>query len=349
MEGELQAEPIRIAVLCGTDDARGMVTDRDQAAMLEGNNDLWRLVDGFDKGAFFWRRMHLAPNYFRQQARWDLGRYHVALNLISDPDQNPRTLAVADKVLAGTRLPVVNRPSAMASTQRHEIAGRLAGLPGLVVPKVLLLRNPTLERVRKRCEETGFRFPAIVRLAGTHTGEIVGLFDRPEDVEGVYGDRRNAYFLIEWVDLRFADGLYRKSRFFVIGDSIIPRQHIVAKGWNIHGRDSLSMLENEAWMEEMRRVILGGFAGLDPRIQAALRAIHERVTLDCFGIDACMTEDNRLVIFEVNATMNFFPKSGFRPEWPQARTLQPASEAMLGLVLAKAGRASQDRQQGGIA
>jgi hypothetical protein len=135
--------------------------------------------------------------------------------------------------------------------------------------------------------------------------------------------------------LRFADGLFRKSRFFVFGDAIIPRQHIIAEGWNIHGRDGRWMRESEALMAESRRVILGGVAALAPSIRAALDAVRERIRLDCFGIDGCMAEDGRLVIFEVNATMNFFPGSGFRPESPQAQTLGPATAALERVIRAK--------------
>ena len=66
----------------------------------------------------------------------------------------------------------------------------------------------------------------------------------------------------------------------------------------------------------------------------ALRVVRERMALDFFGMDFGIASDGRVVLFEANATMNFFP---FLTE-PQfayvQRCLVPAQHAfreMLGL------------------
>ena len=54
---------------------------------LKGNNDYWRLVD---LNRFDVTRIQIAPNYFRTPHRWDLSRFEVVLNTITDLDQSPK-------------------------------------------------------------------------------------------------------------------------------------------------------------------------------------------------------------------------------------------------------------------
>ena len=41
-------------------------------------------------------------------------------------------------------------------------------------------------------------------------------------------------------------------------------------------------------------------------VHEMLKAIGERIPLDFFGLDFSLTGDDQLVLFEANATMNFF-------------------------------------------
>ena len=47
--------------------------------------------------------------------------------------------------------------------------------------------------------------------------------------------------------------------------------------------------------------------GLPEAATATLHRVRERMGLDFFGIDFGMTADDELILFEANATMNFFP------------------------------------------
>jgi glutathione synthase/RimK-type ligase-like ATP-grasp enzyme len=43
----------------------------------------------------------------------------------------------------------------------------------------------------------------------------------------------------------------------------------------------------------------------DPAVERVLATVRERMGLDFFGMDFGVTEDDRLVLFEANATMSF--------------------------------------------
>lgn len=329
-------DTIRVAVLCGSDNERTIGWDRSAIIDSKGNNDSWRLLSQLDRQHFSWRRMHITPGYFRQQRRWSLGYYHLAWNMITDPDQNPQTLEVATKVLASLKLPVVNRPSLIESTRRDRVAQLLQGTPDVVVPKVLLLRNPTKDRVERAVQAAGFRFPAIVRLIGTQSGKVLGICANVDDMRPIFGDRRHAFFMTEFHDLRFGDGFFRKTRFMFIGDAIVARQHIISDNWNVHGADNRRVTATrEAFQQESDAMLLGGAEALRPRDRDRLAAIRQRVPLDYFGLDCCLAEDGRLVVFEVNATMNIWPMEGRMDDDNRRIPTERAIAAVRWLILAK--------------
>ncbi len=329
---------LRIGVLCGSDDNPSQLREAEIDVDVTGNCDALRLLRLLDPERFRISLCQISPNYLRQALRWNFGKLDLVWNIISDVDDNPATLAVARKLLPEGTAPVVNLPAQVVRTRRHEIAERLQGIEGVRVPKVLLLRNPTLERMRLLTREADFRFPAIVRRTGAHTGEVVGVFDSPEAVEGVYGDRRTEYYVTEYVDVRRPDGLYRKTRFFFIGEEAIVRQHIVHDDWNIHGGSSREFMgAHEALLEESRRMLVDGFDALPAATREAVQAVRRRIGLDYFGLDAYLDEDGGLVVFECNATMNFNP--AFRnPKTQHNRAALPrAMGAIERLILTKTG------------
>ena len=331
------AERPAVGLLVGSDAARGHAFDPSLATHSLGTSDVIALVNLLDRETFDFNRLHLTRHYFRKPVQWDLRKFAVLWNLISDPDQNPETLDVADRLTRGFAGGVINPPRLVGRTRRHEVWRTLAGVPDVHAPKVLRLKYPSLERLKAAADAEGFRFPAIVRRTGTHGGEVVGVFERPEDVEGVYGDRRSEYYVTEFIDVRRADGLYRKTRFFFIGEAVVVRQHIVHDDWSIHGRASRQfMVAREDLLEESRRMLLGGYEALSPVTQRALHAIRETIGLDYMGLDAYVRPDGALVVFEANATMNFNP--AFRnPHTQHNRAALPrALDAIRTLLLAKA-------------
>lgn len=303
----LSPDVARIGIICGCDIVRKIVFDRSVETGGVGNNDAVVMLKMLDPPVDI-RRMHLTPGYFRQSQRWTLQYTDVLWNLISDVDQNPATLDVAEKVVNDAVVPVINPPNMIWRTRRHSIAQILGDLDNVHAPKVLLIKYPTLERVRRLVSESDFSFPAIVRKTGTHNGDVVGVFSSPEEMEQIYGDRKNEYYLIEFVDVRRDDGLYRKTRFFFVGDEVVTRQHIISEDWSVHGRSSRGIMQSdERLVAEGRTMLVDGFEALPDATRAAVHSIRQRVGLDYFGLDCCIMDDGRVVVFECNATMNFNP------------------------------------------
>ncbi len=295
----------RLGILSGCDTIDSIEHDRTRELAVEGNNDMAQFVV---ESGFKWLRFHVIPSYFEQPLRFNMKNRHLLCNIVTDPDLNPRVLKVIERIAEESGLPMLNRPERMWQTARDTCAEVLSGIPDLIVPKVIRLADPSLRRLQERMEETGFRFPALVREPGRHNGEFVGLFEKPGDLAALFEDRTKEYLLTEFVDFASPDGLYRKDRFFFIGDTIIPRHRITANVWNLHANSRKTLMaEDESLREEERLMVTGGFEGMHPTTQSVLLEIRTRLGLDYFGLDCNVRPDGEVVLFEANATTNFFP------------------------------------------
>lgn len=252
-------------------------------------------------------KLPLDRHSLRQRRRPELHPYRVILNLITDPDQNPKTLENLKKLLRGYSGQVLNRPESVIRSTRDQVAKLLDGTPGLIAPKVVRVRNARPDPVAGAIERTGMRFPLIVRLAGTHTGIIVGLFDDMDELRAAI-TQPGEHIVIEFVDFRSEDGLYRKYRAFFIGERIIFRHMLVSDTWNVHASDRTRfMADRPDLLAEEQALFEKGEDAFPAGAMQTLAAVRDRMPLDYFGMDFGIAPDGQIVLFEANATMNFFP------------------------------------------
>ncbi|WP_442678354.1 hypothetical protein ACSBM8_12565 [Sphingomonas sp. ASY06-1R] len=304
MNGPTEEKRLRIGYLGGGDHLSGLA-DEEIAIESRGSTDLHRVRErSLDR----WLRLQIPRNYLRLAGKHNFANFHILLNLITDADQNPETLAVLEKILKGYKGRLLNKPAAVAKTTRDQVARTLAGIEGLFVPRVA--RFVGKERVAlSAIERVGVRFPAILRSTGTHSGEILGLVDSAQDALRQIVPT-TTYFLTEYIDTRSPDDLYRKMRIFFIGERQIIRHLLISDQWNVHASARARFMAGRpALVMEERQCVEDGVDALPERTRQALRQIQARMNLDFFGADLALREDGELVLFEANPTMNFFPFS----------------------------------------
>lgn len=334
-------EKILVAVLTGWDRASPSDYFSKDDVHYEGNNDLWRLID---KTACHWVRYHIGPGYLRQSRRWNMLRPDVVLNLISDVDENRKTLGLAQRLTAPIRDRLINDPANIRRTGREDVSRALPGIPNLIVPKSRRLRRASPARLHTLIEKENVQFPVIVRRPGTHTGRTVALCETPDDLaqrlEGVPSD----YILTELVDNQWSDGLYRKMRLFYLGGEVILRHVLISDTWSIHGaaRGGL-MKERKELRDEERRYFEGGEELIMERASAIIKEAARRLRLDYFGMDCGPTEDGQFVLFEANATMNIVGRTN-NPLYQYARGgYAVGQEALRRLLLLRAKTSTKSR------
>lgn len=323
----IEAKRPRIGYISGGDHLVGYVGE-DVPVANAGSTDLYHVRD---RALDQWQRLLIPRNYLRFELRYKFCNFNTLVNLITDPDLNPTTLGLLEKVLKAYKGRLLNPPSAVARTTRDQVARTLAGVDGLMVPKVARFVGKAPAALAA-IQKAGCTFPAILRSTGTHSGRIVGLVDGPEEVLRLI-QPRETYFLTQFVDARSPDGLFRKLRVFFIGERQVIRHLVISDHWNVHAaaRDDF-MADKPALVAEERRVVEGGVAALPERTQVILRQIKARMRLDFFGADLALREDGSVILFEANPTMNFFPFSDDPQFAPLEIARERAAEAF-GLML----------------
>lgn len=297
----MSARQASLLFVIGSDQLAG--TTPDGRPQYAGCTDLHRMFDKREPVHV----LKLDRHTLRQRRRPELHPYRLILNLITDPDQNPKTLENLGKLLREYSGQVINPPAAVMRSTRDRVAKLLEGTPGLIAPKTVRVRNAKPDLVVGAIERADLKFPLIVRLAGTHTGIIVGLFDRIDDVRAAI-TQSGEHIVTEFADFRSEDGLYRKYRAFFIGEQIIFRHMLVSDAWNVHAADRMRfMVDRPELLAEEQAMFEHAGGALPAGVIDTLEAIRTRMPLDYFGMDFGILPDGRVVLFEANATMNFFP------------------------------------------
>jgi hypothetical protein len=269
---------------------------------LSGSTDLWRLIQHEPH-----HRLHVTRNFFRQSRRPELSGYPILFNMITEPEQNARTLENLRKILRGLPGKVVNRPEAVLRSTREQVAKLLHGVPGLIAPAAVRLLPGKANLAAVAIAKAGMSGRMILRQAGTHGGKIVGVFDAVEALVGAL-DPGKEHLATQFVDFRSADGLYRKYRVFFIGERMVLRHMLVSDDWNVHAKDRTRfMTARPELIAEERALFEAGAEPFEPPVQAVLDEIRKRMPLDFFGMDFGIRADGQVVLFEANATMSFFP------------------------------------------
>lgn len=287
--------------IIGSGDDADRVTQVGGKIIVTGTSDLTKLL--LDRVPH--HRMHVGRNYFRQNKHPDLTGYRTIVNLITEAEQNTKVLDNLKKLLRGVPARVINRPEAVLRSTRDQVSRLLSGIPGLVVPRAVRLDGGKPDLAGKTLEKAGIVAPVILRRTGTHGGKIVGLFDTISEL--VAALTPGEHIATQFIDFSSADGLYRKYRVYFIGQRRILRHLIITDSWNVHVRERTRYMAEYPALVEEEKALFASAEPFSPHVNAVFDEVRARMPLDFFGMDFGITRDGDVILFEANATMNFFP------------------------------------------
>lgn len=257
----------------------------------------------------------------------------LVINLISDADQAETAdamLTVAGDLVDRLGKVTLNHPRLIARTTREAVAGLLQGIPGCRVPRIVRCPAGSARTAAEIAPLLPSAFPLLARPAGTHGGDD---FEKIENLDALveFMDRfvDSDRYLIEYVDFRSTDKLFRKYRFIFIEDEVLPYHLAIGDEWKLH-HDNTDM-ESHAWMQREEETFLTDPSTVfTPANFAALRSIRQALDLDYSGIDCALTPEGEVLVFEANASMlvhdhnERFPYKG-----PAVARIKQAFDAML--------------------
>jgi len=239
----------------------------------------------------------------------DLPEHRLVMNAIGDADLCGEALERAERLLARTTGPVINPPARVRATGRADNARRLAGIAGVIVPRI--------ERISRR-ELDRLRYPVLLRSPGFHTGRhFVHVQSRAAAGEAAAALAGEELLAIEYLDARGADGMARKYRVMFIDGRIYPLHLAISTDWKVH-YFSADMARSADFREEERRFLCDMPGVLGPRAMEALTRVAAALDLQYAGADFALARDGSVLLFEANATMVVFPP-GPDPLWDYRR------------------------------
>lgn len=260
-----------------------------------------------------------------------IGRRDWAVTLLADAEMYAGGLAWHDANLPAD-LPVFNHPRAIAQTRRDLSAAALAGVLGMVVPATCRFVPHSADDFAAAFATGGFRFPVLVRPAGTHVGTSLLRIDGPEG----WAMAANSpwvgapYFMTQFEDYATSAGVYHKARVLFVGGRAFVRHIKSSSDWMVHNRAAGRLTDDDE---------LPIIDQLDvcPVFRAACDAVAARIGLDYCGLDIGVDVDRqRYVLFECNPAMAaFFPdRPGLSDDdlSRRARLQAPAAMALEALV-----------------
>lgn len=317
---------VELLLLAGGDDAQRVVQVGKNIIKYSGTTNIPKLLVNEPVHRLY------ASRKFLRALPIDFSSYRCVVNLITEAEGNARVLELLSKQLRNCSAKVVNHPDAVLQSTRDRIARRLQGIPGLRVPITIRLPAHRIKTSHQLLSKAGFDFPIILRQAGTHGGEIVGRFNTVEDTVAALKGGAD-HLAMEFVDFRSPDGLYRKYRVFFFGEERVLRHQIVSDDWNVHARDRTRfMAARPDLIAEERALFERHSEPFSADVSQTLDEVRKRMLLDFFGMDFGITPGGKVVLFEANAAMAFFPFSK-EPEFRYLeRSFDPARRAFRKLL-----------------
>jgi tetratricopeptide (TPR) repeat protein len=239
-----------------------------------------------------------APDFAALRAKAD-----VVVNMIADADNGADILPAVQRVVEGLDRPTINPPSRVMDTGRASMSRRLAGIPACRFPRTLLLPGPEILAAGENGRLEGFPLPALVRLAGTHGGDDFEKVDDPGAIRDFVSRHPEAdHYLIEYVDYRSPDGLFRKYRMIFVDCELLPYHLAIHDDWKVH--HFRTDMGNQAWMRQEEAHFLESPDQVFPGpVREALKAVAAATGLDYGGIDCALDREGNLLVFETNAAM----------------------------------------------
>ena len=266
---------------------------------IEGTNDLNNIVD---RKKFPFHQVILGGD---QPKLPNIDQSKFIINTICDPDTCKKALHLASELIKKLDVPVINHPDNILKTTRDNIYELFKNTAGIRAPKTIRIAPRSLNDIRNLMQNGSLAFPSIVREAGKHSGLKTFLLEKPDQIhelEQFAFDGRD-YYITVFVDFRSRDGLYRKARFFIINGTFYPRHVILSTNWNIHAGSRKELMANSTDYQLEEEKFLNY---MDCQILHRCRILYETLKLEFFGIDCNISDENELLIFEINASMKPF-------------------------------------------
>lgn len=229
----------------------------------------------------------------------------LIFNEIADPDTHAGALQRSMLFCQDTGVPVINAADKVQRTTRDQVAQLLQGISNVHMPQTIRFRAGSPAEAFGIAKSAGMGLPAIMRIAGDHGGKSMVLLRDAGDIDklNVFPFGEHGFYLTEYVDYKDLQGVFQKQRIVFVDGEPIARHSVFDTCWNVHASSRNKKITGASCNDELERTLMLE-STLIPKARKALEEIARRMELDYFGLDCCIDEDGKVLVFEANANMN---------------------------------------------
>lgn len=231
--------------------------------------------------------------------------HDIVFNAIAEADLCADALARAAAIAGRSTAPIINPPTAVAATNRVGTMTRLRDIDGIVAPRTIGVGRDVLSGPSAAAwlADAGFSYPFLVRSPGYHTGDHFVKVDCASELTAAVAQLPGDELLvIEYVDLRAADGTFRKYRVMIVDGDIYPLHLAISYDWKVHYFRS-AMAQSAGFRSEDAQFLTAMRDVIGSRALAALEGVRDALALDYGGIDFALDAQGDAIVFEANASM----------------------------------------------
>ena len=234
-----------------------------------------------------------------------LPAHSLIVNLIGDADLSRAGLDAAEDLLSRYSSPVINHPALVRPTSRLVNARRLAALPDVRTPRMVLLSKTVLlaPTAAKLIAEHGIEFPLLLRSPGFHTGQhFISVASPSVLADAAAGLPGSDLLVMQVLDASNIHGDKHKFRVMFVDGELYPLHLAISKHWKVHYFSA--DMEREPEFRALEEQFLKDMPGLlGNKAMTALNSIRQVLGLDYGGIDFAIDQNGEILVFEANATM----------------------------------------------
>lgn len=245
-------------------------------------------------------KLFINASFRDNMAYWKekIEQYDAVINVISCPETQATALMILKDLLADVdRQRIMNHPDGILKTSRVDTYTLCHDLAGVTFPRAEQL---------PASKETSLRFPLLVRPLGSSTGTGLKLCHKQSELDSYRENLDTELAFCEFHDFKSDDDYYRKHRVFILDKEIMPSHAVALSYWNVHDESRHEdMMHNEKLRAEEEKYLTDMYSILSSTHLQILKKMGEQFNLDYIGIDFAILDDERILIFEVNAGMRF--------------------------------------------
>ena len=265
----------------------------------------------------------------KQRIQFKVPKDAILFNSICSPDESSKALRLLSDFIKQVPIPVINHPENVLETTRDGVAQKLTSIEGVIMPRCIRIIPNSVKEIIEVVEKEKFPLPFIFRTSCDHGSRNMVKIDSLESLESF--DRfslngENAFYMIEYVDYQSDDGYYRKMRYWIVGEKVIPRHMVISKGWNIsYDIKKESMSGNKELQKEEKQFLQSSDQG---NIKKCLE-IKKALNLDYFGIDCHVDKKGNMLIFEATPCMGLLDDTDFSYTNSAFKRIQKAIQELI--------------------